>query len=202
MTPFGGRFADERPELADAGRLARKLVHRAVRTARTEDQPLRRVLLDHLGPDAATLPAVSDTCPLYEQVNLQIGLDAWLAEPGREHEAIGITGVQQMRFNDVTIGDLIQAAADTIYSSAGVGAPVAMNLPCGPDGQTRPCVTNGIYLVRDGAERLAIMFRPSGLGMRQTERHCSPLKQTWPPQRRRQAKATVRTTRSGSPARS
>jgi hypothetical protein len=103
MTSFGERFTDERPELADAGRLARKLVHRAVRTARTEDQPLRRVLLDHLGPDAATLPTVSDTCPLYEQVNLQVGLDAWLAEPGREHEAIGITGVPQMRFTDVTI---------------------------------------------------------------------------------------------------
>jgi ATPase family associated with various cellular activities (AAA) len=169
MTSFGERSADDRPELADAGRLARKLVHRAVRTARTEDQPLRRVLLDHLGPDAATLPTVSDTCPLYEQVNLQIGLDAWLAEPGREHEAIGITGVPQMRFIDVTIGDLIQAGGDGTYRNAGVGAPVAMNLPCGPDGQTLPCVSNGIYLVRDGDERLAIMCTPSGLGMRQTE---------------------------------
>ena len=169
MTSFGERSANDRPELADAGRLARKLVHRAVRTARTEDQPLRRVLLDHLGPDAATLPAVSDTSPLYEQVNLQIGLDAWLAEPGREHEAIGITGVPQMRFTDITIGDLIQTAADATYSKAGVGAPVSVNLPSGPDGETLPCVSNGIYLVRDGAERLAIMLKPSGLGMRQSE---------------------------------
>ena len=46
----------DRPELADAGRLARKLVGRAVRLARTEDQPLRQVLLDHLGPEAARLP--------------------------------------------------------------------------------------------------------------------------------------------------
>jgi len=169
MTSFGERSADDRPELADAGRLARKLVYRAVRTARTEDQPLRRVLLDHLGPDAATLPTVSDTSPLYEQVNLQIGLDAWLAEPGREHESIGITGVPQMRFTDITIGDLIQTAGDAMYRKAGVGAPVSVNLPSGPDGETLPCVSNGIYLVRDGAERLAIMFKPSGLGMRQTE---------------------------------
>jgi hypothetical protein len=169
MTSFGEPSADGGPELADVGRLARKLVDRAVRTARTEDQPLRRALLDHLGPDAARLPVVSDTCPLYEQVNLQIGVDAWLAGPGREHEAIGITGVAQMRFNDVTIGDFIQAAPGTMYGSAGVGAPVAMNLPCGPGGQTMACVSNGIYLVREGAERLAIMFRPSGLGMRHSE---------------------------------
>jgi hypothetical protein len=169
MTASDGPLPGDEPEFADVGRLARKLVQRAVRTARAEDQPLRRMLLDHLGPDAATLPAVSDTSPLYEQVNLQIGVDAWLAGPGREHEAVGITGVGQMRFNDVTIGDFIQATPGTMYGNAGVGAPVAVNLPCGPDGETMPCVSNGIYLVREGAERLAIMFRPSGMGVRHTE---------------------------------
>jgi cell division protease FtsH len=160
----------ERPEFADAGRLARKLLLRAVRTARSQDQPLRQVLLDHLGPDAATLPTVSDTCPLYEQVNLQAGVEAWLAAgPGREHDLIGITGVPQMRFNDITIGDLIQTPPGSLFGSAGIGAPLTMNLPSGPDGQTRPCVSNGIYLVRDGADRLVIMFKAAGLGMRHTE---------------------------------
>jgi hypothetical protein len=50
--------ADERPELADAARLAGKLLRRAARSARSADQPLRRVLLGHLGPGAATLPTV------------------------------------------------------------------------------------------------------------------------------------------------
>jgi hypothetical protein len=165
VPPAGGR-----PELADAGRLARKLMLRAVRTARSTDQPLRQVLLDHLGPGAATLPTVSDTCPMYEQVNLQVGLEAWLAaEPSREHTAVGITSVPQMRFNDVTIGDLIQSPPGSMFGNAGIGAPVSINLPSGPNGQTRPCVSNGIYLVRDGADRLAIMVNTSGLGMRQSE---------------------------------
>ena len=162
--------AGERPELADAGRLARKLVGRAVRTARSEDQPLRQALLDHLGPGAATLPTVSAACPLYEQVNLQVGVEAWLAaEPGRDHDLIGITGIPQMRFHDLTIGDIIQAPPGSAFGEAGVGAPVSIDLPCGPDGQTRPCVSNGIYLVRDGGDRLAMMFKPAGLGMRHTE---------------------------------
>src|SRR6204780_5401784 len=106
--------ADQRPELADAGRLARKLVQRAVRTARSEDQPLRRVLLDHLGPNAVTLPTASDTCPPYEKVNLQVVVEAWLAaEPGRRHELVGITGVGQMRFTDVMVGDLVQSLPGT-----------------------------------------------------------------------------------------
>ena len=170
MTSFGERSADDRPELADAGRLARKLVHRAVRTARTEDQPLRRVLLDHLGPGAAALPTVSDTCPLYEQVNLQIGLDAWLAGTGARargdrHHRSRADAVQRRNDRRPYPG----GPRVHVQQRRESGAPVAMNLPCGPDGQTLPCVSNGIYLVRDGAERLAIMFRPSGMGVRHTE---------------------------------
>jgi hypothetical protein len=158
---------DDPPELADVGRLARKLVGRAVRTARQEDQPLRRALLEHLGPDAAHLPTVSDTCPLYEHVNVQVGMDAWLAaDPRRTYEVVGITGVGLLRHTDVSVGDIIQSASQSAFHSAGVGAPVTQNLPCGPDGQTRACVTNGLYLVRDGDDRLVIMFVPNAIGRR------------------------------------
>jgi hypothetical protein len=156
---------DDPPELADVGRLARKLVGRAVRVARQDEQVLRRALLDHLGPDAAFLPTVSDTCPLYDQVNLQVGVDAWLAEdPDRRYETVGITGIGYMRYNDVSIGDIIQSAPDGMYGSAGIGSPITTNLPCGPDGQTRACISNGLYLVRDGADRLVILFLPTQSG--------------------------------------
>jgi hypothetical protein len=156
---------DDPPELADVGRLARKLVGRAVRVARQDEQVLRRALLDHLGPDAAFLPTVSDTCPLYDHVNLQVGVDAWLAEdPDRRYETVGITGIGYMRYSDVTIGDIIQSAPDGMYGSAGIGSPITTNLPCGPNGETRACVSNGLYLVRDGADRLVIMFLPTQSG--------------------------------------
>ena len=83
------------PELADVARLARRLVYRAVDVARTEDKPLQRLLLDHLGADADGLPAVSGSWPSYEHVNLQAGLDAWLAEPGRRFELLGIAGAMR-----------------------------------------------------------------------------------------------------------
>ena len=41
---------DFRPELADVGRLARRLVRPAVSAARAEEGPIRRLLADHLGP--------------------------------------------------------------------------------------------------------------------------------------------------------
>src|SRR5260370_16334208 len=52
---------DNRPELADVARMARRLVRQAVLTARAEDGPVQRVLREHLGPDAAGPPVVSGT---------------------------------------------------------------------------------------------------------------------------------------------
>jgi ATPase family associated with various cellular activities (AAA) len=154
------------PELADVGRLARRLLHRAVRTARTEDQPLRRLLLDHLGPEAATLPTVSATWASYEHVNVQLGLEAWL-EKGRErtHEVFGITGIAYIRHMDIGIGDLLQPSDDGSFSSAGFGGVMTVAVPIGPAEQTHACVSHGIYLVDDGGARLAIMLQPVERGM-------------------------------------
>ncbi len=155
-------------ELADVGRLARRLLNRAVETARTEDQPLRRLLLDHLGPDAPFLPTLSATWPAYEHVNVQVGLDAWLAggpgsgsAGGRRHEVYGITGMGFMRQMEIVgIGDLLQPRNNGPFSSAGVGGVMTTALPCGPDGQTRACVSHGVYLVQDGETRMAMVLQP------------------------------------------
>ncbi|HLK77607.1 MAG TPA: ATP-binding protein [Streptosporangiaceae bacterium] len=156
----------DHPELADVGRLARRLVDRAVQTARTEDQPLRRLLLDHLGPDAASLPTASATWPGYEHVNVQVGLEAWLAGgPERSHEVFGITGVGMMRHMEIVgIGDFLQPANHGPFGSAGYGGVMTVAVPSGPDGQTHPCVSHGIYLVADGDARLAIVLQPVDRG--------------------------------------
>jgi hypothetical protein len=172
----------DHPELADVGRLARRLLNRAVRTARTEDQPLRRLLLDHLGPDAASLPTVSATWPAYEHVNVQVGLEAWLEQGSeRTHQVFGITGIGFMRHMEIVgIGDLLQPPNNGPFASAGVGGVLTVAVPTGPDGQTHPCVSHGIYLVDDGPvdrgpadagpvdrrARLAIVLQPVDRGPR------------------------------------
>ena len=158
----------DHPEFADVGRLARRLLNRAVQTARTEDQSLRRLLLDHLGPDAAALPTVSATWPAYEHVNVQVGLEAWLAA-GRErtHEVFGITGIGMMRHMEIVgIGDLLQPPNHGPFGSAGVGGVLTVAVPTGPDGQTHPCVSHGIYLIDDGGSQLAIVLQPVDRGPR------------------------------------
>jgi hypothetical protein len=150
-------------EFSDFGRLARRLVDRAVEAARTEERPLRRLLLEHLGPEAASLPSVSATWPAYEHVNVQVGLDAWLAErpESRRYEIFGITGLGFMRrMEAIGIGDFFQPGNSGPFGSAGVGGVTTIAVPSGPDGETRACVSHGIYLVHDGDIRLAIMLQP------------------------------------------
>jgi ATPase family associated with various cellular activities (AAA) len=150
-------------EIGDVGRLARRLLNRAVEAARKEDRPLRWVLEEHLGPEAATLPTVSATWPSYEHVNVQVGLDAWLADGAGSlaHEVIGITGVGIMHHLDVVgIGDFLQAGSSGPFGAAGAGGVMTTAVPSGPDGETHACVSHGIYLVRDGDHRLAIMLQP------------------------------------------
>ena len=90
MAYLGG--PDDWPELADIPRMARRLIRRAVLAARADDEPVQRVLREHLGPDAASLPVVCGSWQGYDQVNVQAGLDAWLAGWRREHVLVGLTG--------------------------------------------------------------------------------------------------------------
>ena len=154
-----GTAQSRRPELADIGRLTRRLVYQAVDAARTEDKPLRRLLLDHLGGDADGLSAVSGSWPPYEHVNLQAGLDAWLAGPGRRFELVGIAGA--MRGMDYGIGLLI---ADPGGHGLGSGGVTATALPAGPGGVTRSCVQHGLYLADDNGARLALLVHAREYG--------------------------------------
>ena len=89
---------------------------------------------------------MSATWPAYEHVNVQVGLDAWLAgDPGgRSHEVYGITGIGFMRHMEIVgIGDFLLASGDSAFRSAGAGGVMTEALPSGPDGQTRACVSYG-----------------------------------------------------------
>jgi hypothetical protein len=59
--------------------------------APVEESPFRARIRDHLGCDPAELPVVSKEIPVWERANLQVALDAYLAEEGRSHEYIGLS---------------------------------------------------------------------------------------------------------------
>lgn len=149
---------DVRPELADVGRLARRGLRAVIGAARAGERPrLSRILGDHLGPAATTLDVVEETWPAYDHVNVQAGLDAWLADPRRSWELVGVTNFQHTMFG---LGDLL-SAEEGPHHPMGLrpGNPATVNLACGPDGESRACQRCGIYLVREGDVRTALLLR-------------------------------------------
>jgi hypothetical protein len=147
----------DRPELADVGRLARRLVRQVVHIARAEEASVRRLLADHLGGQAGTLPVASGSWPRYDHVNVQAGLDAWLAEPGREYELAGLTGFHHRVFG---LADLIQPGS--WQQGLGLGSVTTDSLPAGPGGVTLACVQCALYLVTDPEGAIVLLVRGPG----------------------------------------
>ena len=147
-----------RPELADVARLAGRVLSVAVAAARGDDAPVRRALATHLGPQAAVWPVVTASWPAFDQVNVQAGLDAWLAGPGLRHELLGLTGV---RCGPLDLADLTAAELPRWPASVpGIGSVTTAARPAGPGGITRACVICGVYLVAGQAgQRYAVLLR-------------------------------------------
>jgi hypothetical protein len=136
------------------------MVSRAVQIARADEAPVSRLVRAHLGPGTAEQPVASRNWPQYDQVNVQRGLDAWLAAGGREHE---LTGLTRYRHRDFGLADLLQPGGDA--TGLGVGSVQLAARASGPGGQTTSCVQCGLYLVTDGEQRLALLLRgPGGHG--------------------------------------
>jgi hypothetical protein len=147
---------DLTPELADVGRLVRRGVRAVVGAARAGERPmLSRIIADHLGHDAGELEVVEETWPGYDHVNVQAGMDAWLAASRRTSQLVGIAGFQHVMFG---IGDLLAAGGGDHFGLR-PGNPGSVNLASGPDGEVRPCIRCGIYLVTDGDLRTALLLR-------------------------------------------
>jgi hypothetical protein len=153
----------DKPELADVGRLARRLITKTVAAARAEDKSASRLLSEHLGigAQASALPVARGSWPAYDRVNVQTALDVWLAADGREHRLVGLT---QYRHRDFALPDLLQGDR----YGPGIGSVETESLPAGPGGLTRPCVQCGIYLTSDTDGPAALLVRgPERHGMQQ-----------------------------------
>src|SRR3954463_1690093 len=80
----------------------------------------------HLGVEVGELPVHGEELPAFELANLQLGLEAILAQPGLEARVLGLAG-HLHRFPPIGLGDLLMGADLT------VGPPEYVHAPVGPD---------------------------------------------------------------------
>jgi len=157
---------DDRLRLSDIGKLLRRSRRRIVRAARAEDRvTFRKLIVEHLRTEPDALDVVQESWPAYDHVNVQAGLDAWLEEPGRGHELVGVINHRHREFD---LAELMQAGPAELHQP-GPGNVARLNLPAGPDGEVRACVTCGVYLVAEGEHRAALLLRRGDPDMGRTQ---------------------------------
>lgn len=110
-------------------------------------------LRDHLGPDRAERSVVARELPPYEQVNLQVALDAWSARPGRTVTTLGLSAPPH--HGGVTARQLLSGDGLPPLS---LGAPELVDLPSGP-GRTLACLQTGVLLVEDALGAYLLLVR-------------------------------------------
>lgn len=144
-----------RPELADVSRLWRRAMRGLVTQARQPQAPtVAEVLAAHLGGADEQLPVLEERWAGYEHVNLQAGVDAWLAEPGRRFQLVGLNA---MDAPNAGLGDLLSADQGPHRPRiSGVGR---VSVAAGPGGATVSCVRNGLYLVTDDDGPAVLLLR-------------------------------------------
>ncbi|HEX8495763.1 MAG TPA: hypothetical protein VF661_01100, partial [Actinomycetales bacterium] len=117
---------------------------------------------DHLGPERLAESVVTRELAAFEQVNLQVALNAWAGQPGR---TVTVRGVSvPPNYGGLGMNQLISGEG---LPPVRLSAPELVDLPSGPGGQTLACVVTALLLVDDDAGRYAVMVRAP-------EQHMSP----------------------------
>ena len=109
--------------------------------------------MEHLGVEPDSLEVVRESWPAYDHVNVQAGLDAWLASDQRTHQLVGMVNYRHWEFG---LSELMQSSE---FRGPTPGNVSRVNLASGPGGAVRPCVACGLYLVTEGEHRAALLFR-------------------------------------------
>lgn len=145
-------------EVAEFGRLFRRFLTEVLENTPAHPQSELLVrLTEHLGRDPRGMPVVTETYPEYDHANVQIAVEAYLAEPDREAQLLGIAGWGGGREHH-SLSGLIEMAAQR--HGFGLGAVDYVSAAVGVDAE-RSVVQFGLYLVQDAArgERCAVLMR-------------------------------------------
>lgn len=142
--------ADEARDFARSFRSFLDWVHQDAHQAGRHE--VVTLLRDHLRGDTGSSVVTRDL-PTFEQVNLQVAVDAWSTEPGRTVVVRGIA--LPPNYGGVTLHQLLHGEA---LPPLRLSAPDLVDLPSGPD-RTTACMKNALVLVEDARGPYVIFLR-------------------------------------------
>jgi hypothetical protein len=153
-----GREVAEALSPEELARALRDLSAWAAAHTPAEESPLRARLRDHLGTDPAELPVVSKEIPVWERANLQVALDAYLAEDGRTHEYVGLSAQRGWHMGLAELAQRPQRHGGVVLGFGPQAGPQEhVTVQVGE--RTIVCVAAGLFLIRAGEKPLIVSVR-------------------------------------------
>lgn len=153
---------DSRLSAASFGHAFKAFLEQSVNQGPAEDPPFVRRLAEHLEADPRGLPILTEFMSAIEHPNVQAALDAWTAADGRLWELAGMSAEQKRYGGTVGMADLVSSLSSGLMGDmAPRPGPVDYTNVAVARGETRACVQNGLYLLRDGGRPLAVLVRGS-----------------------------------------
>lgn len=142
--------ADEAREFARSFRSFLDWVHQDAHQASRHE--VVTLLRDHLRGDTRGSVVTRDV-PTFEQVNLQVAVDAWSVQPGR---TVSVQGIAiPPNYGGVTLHQLLHGEG---LPPLRLSAPDLVDLPSGPD-RTTACMKNALLLVEDARGAYVVFLR-------------------------------------------
>lgn len=121
--------------------------------AQARDNEVVRLVRDHLGEQGRATSVVGRDLPAFEQVNLQVALDAWSQEDTRRVLVHGLALPRQ--YGPVGLQELINGEG---LPPVRLSSPDLVDLPSGPD-STVACWRSALLLVQDDRGAYAVFVR-------------------------------------------
>jgi ATPase family associated with various cellular activities (AAA) len=135
---------------AQLGELVRQLVSEG---GEEGEDSIRATLRAHLGERASELPILTEELHPWELPNLQLALDATLAQNGWTSRVLGLSG-HARHYHGLSLGDLV-GGSDWVPA---IGPPEYVTAAVGP-GKTLPCLAGAVILVDAPRGRLAVFVQ-------------------------------------------
>lgn len=149
---------------ADLARAIQRLVEWAEEHAPRQESPVAARVREHLGADPGDMPIVSEAISPFDRVNLQLALDAWTRQPGRQTEVIGLSVERGYRFG---VAEVVQT--ETAWGGGSRPGPVEHKTVQVGD-RTVVVVESALFLLRDGDRALVLNLRSNDHDMGDMER--------------------------------
>ncbi|WP_298805435.1 ATP-binding protein [uncultured Pseudokineococcus sp.] len=146
---------EERAEVRSLARALDRLADWAgAQAQQARRSPVTERLQAHVPAEGRARSVVTRQLPVFQHVNVQVALDAWCAEAGRE---VAVEGVAMPpHYGGVVLHQLLHGED---LPPLRLAAPDLVDLPSGPGGRTRACWRSALLLVSDARGRWVLRVR-------------------------------------------